>query len=57
VPAGATDLLASYTYRIAFRDSGQHYALACAISTIIFVIVAALAVVNLRLFKVTTDDE
>jgi maltose/maltodextrin transport system permease protein len=56
VPAGATDLLASYTYRIAFRDSGQEYALACAISTIIFVIVAALAVVNLRLFKVTTDD-
>jgi len=57
VPAGATDLLASYTYRIAFRDSGQHYALACAISTIIFVIVVALAVVNLRLFKVTTDNE
>jgi len=56
VPAGATDLLASYTYRIAFRDSGQEYALACAISTIIFVIVAALAVVNLRLFKVTTDE-
>lgn len=57
VPAGATDLLVSYTYRIAFRDSGQHYALACAISTIVFLIVAALAVVNLRLFKVTTDDE
>jgi len=56
VPAGATDLLASYTYRIAFRDSGQHFALACAISTIIFVIVAALAVVNLRLFKVSSDD-
>jgi maltose/maltodextrin transport system permease protein len=56
VPAGATDLLASYTYRIAFRDSGQHYALACAISTIIFVIVASLAVVNLRLFKVDKDN-
>ena len=56
VPAGATDLLASYTYRIAFRDSGQHYALACAISTIIFVIVATLAVVNLRLFKVDKDN-
>jgi maltose/maltodextrin transport system permease protein len=56
VPAGATDLLASYTYRIAFRDSGQHYALACAISTVIFVIVATLAVVNLRLFKVDKDD-
>jgi maltose/maltodextrin transport system permease protein len=57
VPAGATDLLASYTYRIAFRDSGQHYALACAISTIIFIIVATLAVVNLRLFKVDSDKD
>ena len=56
-PAGATDLLVSYTYRIAFQDSGQHYALACAISTIIFVIVAILAVVNLRLFKVRGDQE
>jgi maltose/maltodextrin transport system permease protein len=56
VPAGATDLLASYTYRIAFRDSGEYYALACAISTIIFVIVAALAVANLKLFKVSTEE-
>jgi maltose/maltodextrin transport system permease protein len=56
VPAGATDLMASYTYRIAFRDSGEHYALACAISTIIFVIVAVLAMVNLRLFKVSGED-
>ena len=52
VPAGATDLLASYTYRIAFQDSGQNYALACAISSIVFLIVATLAVINLRLFKV-----
>ena len=56
VPAGATDIMASYTYRIAFRDSGEHYALACAISTIIFVIVAALAVVNLKLFKVSSEE-
>ncbi|GAA5176942.1 maltose ABC transporter permease MalF [Niveibacterium umoris] len=52
VPVGATDLLASYTYRIAFQDSGQNYALACAIASIVFLIVATLAVVNLRLFKV-----
>jgi len=52
VPVGATDLLASYTYRIAFQDSGQHYALACAIATIVFLIVATLALANLRLFKV-----
>jgi maltose/maltodextrin transport system permease protein len=52
VPVGATDVLASYTYRMAFQDSGQNYALACAISSIIFLIVAALAIFNLRLFKV-----
>jgi len=52
VPVGATDLLASYTYRIAFQDSGQHYALACAIASIVFLIVATIAVANLRLFKV-----
>jgi maltose/maltodextrin transport system permease protein len=52
VPAGATDLLVSYTYRIAFQDAGQNYALACAISSIVFLIVAVLAVANLRLFKV-----
>lgn len=51
VPVGATDLLASYTYRIAFSDGGQNYALACAISTIVFLIVATLAIVNLRLFR------
>ncbi|OYT87797.1 MAG: maltose ABC transporter permease MalF [Burkholderiales bacterium PBB6] len=51
VPAGATDLLASYTYRIAFQDGGQNYALACAISSLVFLIVAGLAIVNLRLFK------
>jgi len=52
VPVGATDLLASYTYRIAFQDSGQHYALACAIASVVFLIVATLALANLRLFKV-----
>lgn len=50
VPVGATDLLASYTYRIAFNDGGQNYALACAISSIVFVIVALLAWINLRFF-------
>lgn len=50
VPVGATDLLASYTYRIAFNDGGQNYALACAISSIVFLIVALLAYINLRFF-------
>ena len=56
VPVGATDLLASYTYRIAFQDSGQNYALACAISSLVFLLVATLAVVNLKLFKVGRSD-
>ncbi|HEY9026055.1 MAG TPA: maltose ABC transporter permease MalF, partial [Burkholderiaceae bacterium] len=32
IPAGTTDILVSYTYRIAFLDSGQNFGLAAAIS-------------------------
>jgi maltose/maltodextrin transport system permease protein len=49
VPAGTTDILVSYTHRIAFQDSGQNFGVAAAISTVIFVMVAVLAIVNLRL--------
>lgn len=49
VPAGTTDILVSYTYRIAFQDSGQNFGLAAAISTLIFFMVAALSLANLRL--------
>jgi len=55
VPAGETDLLVTYTSRIAFES--KNYGLAAAISTIIFVIVAILSVVNLRLTKVTVEDK
>ena len=51
-PAGTTDLLVSYTYRIAFQDSGQNFALAAAIATLIFLVVGALAWLNLKLSKV-----
>ncbi|QTP56293.1 maltose ABC transporter permease MalF [Billgrantia sulfidoxydans] len=51
-PAGTTDLLVSYTYRIAFQDAGQNFGLAAAIATLIFVLVAGLALLNLRLAKV-----
>ncbi|OOF06784.1 maltose ABC transporter permease MalF [Salinivibrio sp. MA440] len=48
-PAGYTDLLVSYTYRIAFEGSGgQDFGLASAIATLIFILVGALALVNLR---------
>jgi maltose/maltodextrin transport system permease protein len=51
VPAGTNDILVSYTYRIAFKDSGSDFGLAAAISTVVFVIVAILALINLRLMK------
>ncbi|MBW8192627.1 maltose ABC transporter permease MalF [Neiella marina] len=50
-PAGHTDLLVSYTYRIAFEGSGQDYGLASAIAALIFIMVGALAILNLRLTK------
>jgi maltose/maltodextrin transport system permease protein len=51
VPAGTTDILVTYTYRIAFEDSGKNFGLAAAISTVIFIMVAILAMVNLRLTR------
>ena len=50
-PAGTNDILVSYTYRIAFQDSGQDFGLAAAISTLIFFIVAALAALNIWLTR------
>ena len=50
-PAGTTDILVSYTWRIAFQDSGQQFGLAAAISTLIFLIVAALTLLQLRLTR------
>jgi maltose/maltodextrin transport system permease protein len=51
VPAGTTDILVSYTWRIAFQDSGQQFGLAAAVSTIIFLMVAALTLLQLRLTR------
>jgi maltose/maltodextrin transport system permease protein len=48
LPAGTTDILVSYTYRIAFTDAGQNFGLAAAISTIIFVLVAVMALLQLK---------
>jgi maltose/maltodextrin transport system permease protein len=49
LPAGTTDILVSYTYRIAFTDAGQNFGLAAAISTLIFVMVAVMAMLQLRI--------
>ena len=51
IPAGQTDILVSYTYRIAFKDSGSDFGLAAAISTLIFFLVAAMSLLNLRLMR------
>jgi maltose/maltodextrin transport system permease protein len=57
VPAGETDILVSYTYRIAFEDTGQNFGLAAAISTLIFVMIAILSVINLRLTRANVEDK
>jgi arabinogalactan oligomer/maltooligosaccharide transport system permease protein len=50
--AGATDILISYTYKIAFGSSTQDLGLASAISLIIFVLVASISLYSLRKSKV-----
>ncbi|WP_411705227.1 maltose ABC transporter permease MalF [Edaphovirga cremea] len=55
-PAGYTDLLVSYTYRIAFEGGGgQDFGLAAAIATLIFLLVGALAILNLKVSKMNFD--
>jgi maltose/maltodextrin transport system permease protein len=55
LPVGTTDILVSYTGRIAFQDSGQQFGLASAISTVIFLIVAAITLVQMRWTRVAQD--
>ncbi len=51
-PAGQTDILISYSFRLAFASGrGQDYAFAAAISLFIFVIVAAITLFNFRLSR------
>jgi maltose/maltodextrin transport system permease protein len=57
VPAGTTDILVSYTYRMAFQDSGQQFGLGAAISTVIFLIVVAITLVQMRFTKIVDDDK
>ena len=51
-PAGHTDILISYTYRLAFTGGeGINYGLAAAVTMLIFVIVATISIVNFRLTR------
>ena len=55
-PAGYTDLLVNYTWRIAFEGGGgQDFGLAAAIATLIFMLVGALAVINLKAVRMKFD--
>ncbi|BAS27008.1 maltose ABC transporter permease [Limnochorda pilosa] len=48
-PAGATDILISYTYRLAFEGgSGTNYGLASAVAMMIFVLIGLISYVNFR---------
>ena len=53
--AGATDILISYTYKLAFDTTVQNYGLASAISVVIFVIVASISMYGIRKSKVLDD--
>lgn len=51
-PIGETDILISYTYRLAFEGAqGQNFGMAAAVSMLIFVIVVVITVLNFRVSK------
>jgi arabinogalactan oligomer/maltooligosaccharide transport system permease protein len=50
--AGATDILISYTYNLAFNKGTQNFGLASAVSIVIFVAVAAISLYGIRRSKV-----
>ncbi len=57
VPAGTTDILVSYTMRMAFQDSGQQFGLASAVSTVIFLIVGGITLLQMRFTRLAQDDK
>jgi ABC-type sugar transport system permease subunit len=50
-PAGATDILISYTYNLAFGAAGARYGFAAAVSLIIFMIIGTISAINFRLTR------
>ncbi len=46
--AGGTDILVSYTYRLAFAAGGAQYGFAAAVSVLIFLIVAGVSIISFR---------
>lgn len=57
-PAGSTDILISYTYRLAFEGgSGQDFGLASSIAIIIFFIITLLTLLNFKLSGMFKNKE
>ena len=55
-PAGATDILLSYTYNLAFKGgTGNQFGLAAAVSMIIFLIIATISALNFHLSGALED--
>jgi arabinogalactan oligomer/maltooligosaccharide transport system permease protein len=55
-PAGHTDILISYTYRLAFESgSGQDFGFASAIAILIFVMVATISAISFRRTRVLEE--
>lgn len=54
-PAGSTDILISYTYKLAFGGAGAQYGSAAAISVIIFLIIGTISAFNFRFTKRLED--
>jgi maltose/maltodextrin transport system permease protein len=49
--AGETDILVSYTWRIAFDSAGKDFGFAAAVATVIFFIVAVLSLINFKVAR------
>jgi arabinogalactan oligomer/maltooligosaccharide transport system permease protein len=48
VTAGSTDLVISYTYRLAFTSNTHQYGFAAALSVVLFILVAVMSISGLR---------
>lgn len=55
VDVGATDILITFVYRIAFGGVNRQYGLACAIAMLIFLIVASVSAISFRRTRALED--
>lgn len=55
VDVGATDILITFVYRLAFGGVNRQYGLACAVSILIFAIVASISAITFRKTRALED--